>query len=96
MPLSLSDTSKTCVIIDGQALVQVIRKPANAKCFGDLAHVFTTSAFSHLNGTCSRVDVVFDRHEKQNFKDATHLHRTCRNRPIRRKVENKDAPLPVN
>lgn len=87
---------KTCVIIDGQALVQAIGKPPNAQSFGQLADVFVTSVFSHFSATCSRVDVVFDRYEEHTIKDSTRAYRTGKNRPIRRKVDSRDVPLPVN
>jgi len=87
---------KSCVIIDGQALVQTIGKPANARNFGQLAAVFVRSVFSHFSETCSRVDVVFDRYEASTVKDGTRLQWTGKSRPIRRKIENSDVPLPVN
>ena len=87
---------KSCVIIDGQALVQAIGKPANARNFGQLADVFVRSVFSHFSETCSRVDVGFDRYEASTIKDGTLLQRTGKSHPIRRKIENSDVPLPVN
>ena len=87
---------KTCVTIDGQALVQAIGKPSNAKCFGDLANIFTASVFSHFNDNCFRIDVFFDRYEQKSIKDTARLHRTCKNKPIRRKIEKQNLPLPVN
>jgi len=59
---------KSWVVIDGQALVQAINKPANARNFGQLSDVFVRSAFSHFSETCSRVDVVFDRYEASTIK----------------------------
>ena len=44
---------KSCVIIDGQALIQAIGKPANARNFGQLADVFVKSVFIHFSETCS-------------------------------------------
>lgn len=87
---------KTCVIIDGQALVQAIGKPSNAKTFGGLADRFIASVFSHFSDTCSRVDVVFDRYEEHTIKDTARIVRSGKNRPIRRKVDNRDVPLPIN
>lgn len=87
---------KTCVIIDGQAVVQAIGKPANAHNFGELADRFVASVFSHFSDTCSRADVVFDRYEAHTIKDTTRILRTGKTRPIRRKVDNRDVPLPVN
>ena len=72
----------TFVIIDGQAPVQAIGKPANAKDFGELADAFATSVFHHFGDTCSRVDAVFDRYESHTIKDAAHLQRTGKTRPI--------------
>jgi len=87
---------KTCVIIDGQALVQAIGKPANTHNFGQFADRFVASVFSHFSQSCSRVDVVFDRYEAHTIKDTTRISRTGKIRPIRRKVDNRDVPLPVN
>lgn len=87
---------RTCAIIDGQALVQALGKPTGAKTFGDLADVFVASVFSFLHDTCSRVDVVFDRYEKDMVKNASRITRSKGSRPIRRKIENRDVPLPVN
>ena len=42
---------KSCVIIDGQALVQAIGKPANARNFGQLTDVFVRSVLSHFSET---------------------------------------------
>ena len=88
-------TLKTCVIIDGQAVVQAIGKPQNAKNFGQFADRFVGHVFSHLNESCSRVDVVFDRYESHTIKDTTRMSRTKSTKPIRRQVDNRDIPLPV-
>ena len=72
---------KSCVIIDGQAIVQAIGKPANAGNFGQLADVFVRSVFSHFSETCSQVDVVFDRYKASTIKDGTRLQRTGKSRP---------------
>ena len=87
---------KTCVIIDGQALVQAIGKLANAQNFGQLADRFVASIFSQFSDTCSRIDIVFDRYEAHTIKDTTRILRTRKTQPIRRKVDNRDVPLPVN
>jgi len=87
---------RTCAIIDGQALVQALGKPAGAQTFGDLADAFATSVFSFFDDTCSRVDVVFDRYEKDMIKNASRITRSKSSRPIRRKIESREVPLPVN
>ena len=87
---------KKCAIIDGQALVQALGKPVGAKTFGDLADAFVASVFSFFDDTCSRVDVVIDRYEKDMIKNASRITRSKGSRPIRRIIENRDVPLPIN
>lgn len=86
---------KTCFIIDGQALVHAIGKPSKAQTFRHLVDKFIASVFRHFSGTCSRVDVVFDRYEEHTIKDTTCIYRTRKNRPMRRKVESRDVLLPI-
>ena len=74
---------KTCTIINGQALVQAIGKPAGAVTFGDLSDTFTNAVFSHFHDDCSRVDVAFDRYEKDSIKSCTRAKCAGQNRLIR-------------
>jgi len=93
--LSNVDNMKTCCIIDGMAMVQSIGKPADSKSFGDLADVFVRGVHSHISNTCTRVDVAFDHYEATSVKGDTRVKRTAsHHRPIRRRIENRDVPLP--
>ena len=42
------------------------------------------------------MDVVFDRYEKDMIKNASRSIRSKGSRPIRRKIESREVPLPVN
>ena len=94
--LPVSDVN-TCTILDGQALVQAIGKPKSAKTFGDLARIFSSTCLSYMKKPCTRVDVVFDRYEKDSIKAGTRSFRkVSRKRPVRRKVNSIEIPLPNN
>ena len=54
----------TAHILDGMAVVQMV-KFAAARTFGDMASRFYEIITSSLGGNCDRVDVVFDRYDKQ-------------------------------
>ena len=75
-PSSINIDNKTaCLLLDGQARVIAIGKPAGAKTFGDLADVFTNSIFQ--SGTLyKRIDVIFDRYRDESIKEATRHKRT--------------------
>ena len=83
---------KTRSIIDGQALVQAIRKPSRAKPSGDLADAFNEAVFNHFNQNCPRVDVVFDRYRKASIKSGTRSKRERRMRSIHRTIDSRDIP----
>ena len=88
----------TCTIIDGQALVQATGEPKSANTFGDLAQIFSSTCLSYMKKPCTRVDVVFDRYEKDSIKAGTRSFRkgTGSKRPVRRMVNDKEVPLPNN
>ena len=54
--------TKTCVLIDGHALIQSLGKPNGCQTFGDYADVFVQNVTRHFGEHTSRVDVVFDRY----------------------------------
>ena len=89
---------KTCTILNGQALVQVIGKPKTATTFGDLAREFSSACLSYLRRPCTRVDVVFDRYEKDSIKAGTRAFRkgVGSKRPVRRIINDTEVPLPNN
>ena len=54
---------------------------------------------NHLNESITRIDVVFDHYILGSIKSGTRAHRTAtqgQRKPIRRKVESRDVPLPSN
>ena len=63
--------SKTCLLIDGPALIKAIGKPERAKTFGDLGDVFCHSVVERFGDVYSRIDVVFDRYNESSIKSGT-------------------------
>jgi hypothetical protein len=53
--------TKSCVLIDGHALIHAIGKPSNCCTFNDYADVFIQIVCSKFGDYVQRVDVVFDR-----------------------------------
>ncbi|MEW8545283.1 MAG: hypothetical protein AB2693_17305, partial [Candidatus Thiodiazotropha sp.] len=93
--LPVSDR-KTCTIIDGQALVQAIGKPKTATTFGDLSNIFSSVCLTYMKRPCTRVDVVFDRYEKDSIKAGTRAlwKGKSSKHPVRRIITDKEVPLP--
>ena len=54
--------TKTCVLIDGHALIQSLGTRNGCQTFGDYADVFVQNATRHFREHTRRVDVVFDRY----------------------------------
>ena len=72
-----------------------IERPAGCKTFGDLADVLVKIVHSHINATCTRVDVVFDHYKEVSMKQDTRDNRAANNnQSIRRRINNRDVPLP--
>ena len=82
-----------CLVIDGQARVLSIGKPAGSKTFGDLADAFTSSIFQS-GIDYDRIDITFDTYRDESIKSATRQRRTKTTRPIRLIVQGRDVPLP--
>lgn len=53
---------KTCVLIDGHALIDALGKPHGCQTFGDYAKVFLEIVTRHFGEHTRRVDVLFDRY----------------------------------
>ena len=89
---------KTCTILDGQALAQVIGKPKATTTFGDLARDFSSACLSYLRRPCTRIDVVFDRYENDSIKTGTRefWKGVGSKRPIRRIINDAEVPLSNN
>ena len=89
------DQSNSCLIIDGQAVVVAIGKPAGAHTFGDLADVFVEHVL--VSGKCfKRIDMTFDRYIDNSTKSGTRKNRSRKARPIRKIVDDRTVPLPQN
>ena len=53
---------KTCVLIDGHALIKALGKPNGCQTFGEYADAFFNVVRRYFDRNISRVDVVFDRY----------------------------------
>ena len=82
-----------CIIIDGQAVVAAMGKPAEAKVFGDVADAFINTVM-HIGRKYKRIDLVFDRYEQESIKNRTRKRRSKAAQPIRRIIESRDVPIP--
>ena len=61
IPSELPETDrKTCVLIDGHALIKALGKPNGCQTFGEYADAFFNVVRSYFNRNISRVDVIFD------------------------------------
>ena len=94
-PSSITPEGSSCLIIDGQALVNAVGKPADNKTFGDLADTFVTAVLK-MGTSYNRIDVVFDRYKEDSIKAGTRHNRSKHAKPIRRMVEGRHVPLPSN
>ncbi|CAG9818055.1 unnamed protein product [Phaedon cochleariae] len=89
------DRNTSQLIIDGQALVNSIGKPATATTFGDLAATFIDGVV-HLERPYVRVDILFDRYHTKSIKSGTRCRRTRGAAPVRRDITSAAIPLPKN
>ena len=81
---------KTCVLIDGHSLIQVLGKPHGCQTFGDYADVT-----SHFRCHTTRRDVVFDRYTgQQSIKAVTRSKRVWKTKPVRKVIDGRNVPLP--
>ena len=88
-------TDNATIIIDDQALIVAIGKPLGVSTFGDLSDVFK-GADLQAGASSNRIDLVFDRYYKVSIKSGTRKRRAGSCRPIRRVIENRDVPLPLD
>ena len=74
--LPVDDRISTAYVIDGMAVVQMM-KNAGSATFGELANKYFQLITAHLgNNGCNRVDVVFDRYDKEDsIKEAERARR---------------------
>jgi len=86
---------KTCVIIDGHALIQALGKPVGCQTFGEYADVFVKTVTRHFGQHTTRVDVVFDRYiGESSIKAVTRSKRLGKKIPIRKLIDGPNVPLP--
>ncbi|KAG1654512.1 hypothetical protein GQR58_024970 [Nymphon striatum] len=90
--------AKTCLLIDGAALIQAIGKPAKAQTFEDLSVEFCNSVLKRFGPVYSRVDLLFGRYQDLSIKSGTRSKRSeaGKVKPIRRVISSKDVKLPSN
>ena len=87
-------TGKTCIIIDGHALIQSLGNPSKCKTFGDYANNFEKNVIKEFSGSVSRIDVVFDQYRLLSIKSATRSKRAGQKRLIRKVIDRDDLQLP--
>ena len=94
VPEILADSKhRTCKIIDGHALIQVLGKPAGCVTFGDYADHFLNSVIKDFDENTTRVDVAFDRYlGRSSIKASTRDKRVGKRRPIRKLVSGPEVP----
>ena len=86
---------KTCVIIDGHALIQALGKPSNCRTFDDYSKEFIKIALGKLDRSVKRFDVVFDRYTgKDSIKASTRNKRAGKTKLSIRRIIGDDVPLP--
>ena len=87
---------KTCVLIDGQGVIQALGKPHGCYTFGDLADVIMATVTRHFGEHTTRVDVVFDRYIMEDFiKAITRQKCVGKKKPIRKLNDGQHVPLPT-
>ena len=85
---------KTCVLIDGHALIQALGKPHGCQTFNDYGNVFFASVTKYFKSTVSRIDLVFDRYQSDSIKNITRNKRVKKKKPIRKIIHHGDIRLP--
>ena len=85
---------KTCVLIDGHALIQALGKHHGCQTFNDYGNVFFASVTKYLKSTVSRIDLVFDRYQSDSINNITRNKRAKKKKPIRKIIHHGDIRLP--
>lgn len=94
-PAEVTIDGTSCLVIDGQALVVSLGKPAGITNFGELADAFVKLVM-HMGRCFDRIDVTFDRYRDTSIKADTRMKRSKHARLIRRVVEDGSVPVPHN
>ncbi|KAG1701285.1 SH3 and multiple ankyrin repeat domains protein 1 [Nymphon striatum] len=92
-PTEITISESSCLIIDGQAMIMSLGKPAYVNTFGEYADVVVKYVLKQREAY-NRIDVTFDRYNDLSIKGDTRVKRTKKSRPIRRLIEDDDVPLP--
>ncbi|KAG1647324.1 Down syndrome cell adhesion molecule-like protein 1 [Nymphon striatum] len=92
-PTEITISESSCLIIDGQAMIMSLGKPADVNTFGEYADVVVKYVLKQ-GEAYNRIDVTFDRYNDLSIKGDTRVKRTKKSRPIRRLIEDDDVPLP--
>ena len=79
---------KTCLLIDGHALIRSIGKPHNITFEGFLQRNH------HFDESVQQVDILFDTYIESWMKAAARARRSINRRPIRKIVDLTDLSLP--
>ena len=77
------------------AAVQALGKPSNASTFGDLADCFCDRVFANLQGSQTRLDIVFDEYRQKSIKADTRVSRSAKRRKITRIIDGRGVRLPA-
>lgn len=94
-PPDIPIPSASCLIIDGQALVVTLDKPAGVFNFGQLADAFLKLVL-FMGTSFKRIDVTFDRYNETSIKAGTRDRRLKHAHLVRRVIENGSVPIPNN
>ena len=97
IPYEVPDAdTKTCVLIDGHALIQSLGKLNGCQTFGDYTDVFVQKVTRHFREYTRRVDVVFDRYiGKSSNKAVTRSKRVSKKKDMRKLADDQHVPLPL-
>ena len=94
-PPEITLAGRSCLVIDGQALVVPLGKTKGVTNFGELANVFVKLLF-YSGRSFDRIDVTFDRYKQTSIKSGTRKKLSKHSRLIRRVVEDTSVPIPNN
>ena len=96
IPYEVPDAdTKTCVLIDGHALIQSLGKPNGCQTFGDYADVFVQNVTRDFREHTSRVDVVFDRYIGKSSNKAVTRSKRVSKKNIGKLIDDQNVPLPL-
>ena len=74
---------KTCVLIDGHALIKALGKFTGCQAFRENADAFFNVVRTYFHRNVSRVDVVFNRYiGEDSIKVSTRAKRTSKTKPV--------------